>query len=56
MGAISTMLKDADNARALAGEVSAETPMTDLVVEIFRHVIAAGNPEDDVATLINHYR
>ena len=56
LGAIWTMLKDTDNARTLAGSVSAETPMTDLAVEIFRHVIAAGDPEDDVATLINRYR
>ncbi len=56
LGAIWTMLKDADNARTLADAVSAETPMTDLVVEIFRHVIAAGDPEDDIATLINRYR
>ncbi len=53
MGAIWTMLKDADNARTLAGSVSAKTPMTDLAVEIFRHVIVAGDPEDDVATLIS---
>ena len=31
LGAIWTMLKDADNARTLADAVSAETPMTDLV-------------------------
>jgi 3-hydroxyisobutyrate dehydrogenase len=56
LGAIWTLLKDAENARSLARAISAETPMTDLVVETFNRVIAAGDPEDDVATLINRYR
>ena len=33
-----------------------ETPITNLVVEIFRQVIVIGDLEDDVATLINRYR
>ena len=41
---------------SVANARSVETAITNLVVEIFRHVIVIGDLEDAVATLINRYR
>lgn len=55
LGAIYTLLKDADTARELARDLQTSVPMTSLAAELFRQIVAQGRSEEDPAALIDLY-
>ena len=56
LGRVSTMHKDAVNARRLAEEVDAELPMTRLAATVCRQAIEDGRADADASALIARYR
>ena len=56
LGTVYTMLKDADSARDLGLQTDTPMPVTSLVAEIYRQLVARGGAEDDLATLMDLYR
>lgn len=56
LGTVYTMLKDADSARDLGLQTDTPMPVTSLVAEVYRQLVARGGADDDLATLMDLYR
>jgi 3-hydroxyisobutyrate dehydrogenase len=56
IGAIATMLKDIDNAVAMAGSSGALVPFGSAAAEIFRSIQGAGASSEEITALMEHYR
>lgn len=56
LGTVYTMLKDADSARDLGLRTDTPMPVTSLVAEVYRQLVARGGADDDLATLMDLYR
>jgi 3-hydroxyisobutyrate dehydrogenase len=55
LGATNTMLKDLDTVADIGAQVSAALPMTSVAAAIMRDVVAKGDGESDISTLIKYY-
>ena len=56
LGTVYTMLKDVESARDLGTQTGTPMPVSSLVTEIYRQLVARGGGADDLATLMDLYR